>query len=120
MSRDDSVLYTGQTSASFGSRPQPLRSDKRDEKIEKRTKLLPAAEIINEVIASEKRLVTEQLIRLPIDMKTTDEDVKSTLLAVQMNLAFIDRIHNKINNIMREQPSKPRKVTKLPEGADDE
>lgn len=116
MSRDDSGLYSGASSASFGTthEQQTRRAEKSEEKKELRTKLQPAAVVINEVIASEKRLVTEQLIRLPIDMKTTDEHVMSTLLAIQMNLAFIDRFHNKVNNILREPKTKPKKIEELP------
>ena len=102
MSRDDSILYSGASSASFSSSRQKIVEKKR----EVRGALQPAAEVINDIVISEKRLITEQLIRLPIDMKTTDEDVKSTLLAVQMNLAFIERFHNKVNNMLREPRAK--------------
>lgn len=107
MSRDDSLLYTGSSSASFGSSKSKQLEEEREAKTEAkrelRHKLKPAAEVVNETIAGEKRLLTEKLMRLPIDMKTTDKEVKSTLLALQMNLAFIDRFHNKVNNILREK-----------------
>jgi len=102
MGRNDSVLYTGMTSASFGTvRTNPIREAKAEEKLERQQKLTPAAEVVAEVIAREKALVTQELANLPFSVSTSKENVKELLMAYQRNLVFIDRFQTQINNALR-------------------
>jgi uncharacterized protein (DUF4415 family) len=102
MSRDDSILYTGASSASFATtREDPIRKLRSEQKAERQTKLTPAAEVVAEVIASEKALITHELAQLPLNVSTTTEDVKQLLMAYQRNLRFIDNFQTKINNALR-------------------
>lgn len=100
--RNDSSLYSGASSTSFGTaRTNPVRKELHETKEDKRLKLTPAAEVIVSLIQEEKDKVTDQLRNLPMTIDTTEENVKSVLLAYQLNLRFIDSLQTKITNTMR-------------------
>lgn len=107
MSRDDSVLYSGATSASFTTPKAQQIKDKKQEAKEKRQeishKLKPSAEIINAILDTEKILVTQELANLPLNVSTTEDNVKELLMAFQRNLVFIERVRNKINLALKDQ-----------------
>jgi len=108
MSRDDSLLYSGATSASFTTPKAKEVKTKRDEVKEKRREvrhqLKPSAEIINTILEEERLLVVQDLANLPMNVSTTEENVKELLMAFQRNLVFIDRVRSKLNLALKEQP----------------
>lgn len=106
MSRDDSLLYTGATSASFSSPKEQSVKEKqalsKQERLDRRHKLKPSAEIINNILDGERALVIQDIASLPVDLNTSNQNVKEVLLAYQRNLLFIDRVRNKVNIALRE------------------
>lgn len=107
MSRDDSILYSGSTSASFTSPRAKEVKDKQEEAKEQRReaghKLKPSAEIINAILDAEKTLIVQELANLPLNVSTTEENIKELLMALQRHLLFIDRVRNKITIALKEQ-----------------
>ncbi len=105
MSRDDSLLNTGMTSASFATvRTNKVREDAREVKAEKRSKLTPAAELVQEEIQKEidKLLIVDYKVvkaviasgipnGLEIDM-LSNAKAKEALVAVQNRLSSILRV----------------------------
>lgn len=54
MARDDSSLYSGASSASFGqAKVQPIRREKKEQKLEKRVALSPASELVMQELDKE-------------------------------------------------------------------
>lgn len=106
MSRNDGNLYTGITSSSFVTPKTQQVTEKRDEKRERRLenshKLKPAADLINTILDSEKAKVTQELANLPLNVTTTEENVKELLMAYQRNLHFIEHVRTRINNALKE------------------
>jgi hypothetical protein len=104
MTRDDSVLNTGATSASFGStQEQKIRTELRDEKIEKRAKLKPAGEIV--LAELQKDIDEAQNINyLNIEQMLTEEHFKSELMARKKYLEKLIELKNRFNNLLRENP----------------
>jgi len=107
MSRDDSILSTGSSSASFGTvQEQKVRVEKREEKIEKRAALLPSGEVVraelqkdidelsNINFAHVKELVASGIPNaLEIDMLSTDKTI-AKLKSIQARLDNILRSHD--------------------------
>lgn len=118
MSRNDSVLYTGATSASFSSpRAEELKAKrelKQQQRRDSQQRLKPSAEVINAILDQEKVLITKELANLPLNVSTTEENVKELLMTFQRNLQFIDRVKTKVNLALRESKSD------LPEELEDE
>ena len=100
MSRDDSLLYSGVSSASFKT-VRTIREKATEDKLEKQTKLTPAAEVVAEVIQQERTKVTAELANLPLTVNTSKENVKELLMAYQRNLKFIDSFEIKMANALR-------------------
>lgn len=104
MPRDDSILYTGVSSASSRANAEK-RKEMRREKSQERGKLLPVAELINKIIEKEKKDVCD-VRSFVISEATPEESIKADLLARKLNLEFIERFHGKINNLLREPREK--------------
>ena len=100
MSRNDSLLYSGATSAAFTS-VRTRRTEASEKKQEKQNKLTPAAEVVAEIIAQERNRVTSDIANLPVGIDTTEEAVKSVLKAYQLNLRFIEAFEIKMSNALR-------------------
>lgn len=104
MRRDDSVLYTGVTSASSRA-VAAKRAESQQEKQEKRGKLLPVAELINKTIQKELDMVCD-VKGFVLGTEVPEENIKADLLARKMNYEFIVRFHSTINNLLREPKAK--------------
>jgi hypothetical protein len=101
MSRDDSILNTGSSSASFGTtQEQKIRVDKREQKIEKRAGLLPAGEIVRAEIQKEIDEV-RSIDYLNIESMLTDEHFKSEMMARKKFLEKLIALQNRFDNILR-------------------
>lgn len=98
MTRDDSLLYTGATSAS--NREQVIR-EKRDKSIEKRANLLPAGEIVKAELQKEIDAV-RNIEYLDIESMLTDEHFKSELMARKKFLERLIALKNKFDNLLRD------------------
>lgn len=101
MSRNDRSLYSGINSSNFTSVRTNRVIEASEAKQAKQNKLAPEVEIILDMIANEKAEVIKQISRLPIGIETTEEAVKSALMAYQLNLQFIDQFSMKLANVMR-------------------
>lgn len=105
MTRDDSILNTGATSASFAPREQKLRTDKREEQHEKRLKLLPAGELINAEF--EKQINTLLYSPFPDEDKMTDAQFRVERKGRRLAIKSLLMIQNRLAIILRE-PKKAR------------
>lgn len=99
MSRNDGSLYSGINANTV--KTHRVRSDLKEVKENQRAKLSDSEAILVELIANERKQVIEQLGNLPIGIDTTEEGVKSVLLAYQMHLAFLSSFSGRVSNIMR-------------------
>ena len=111
MSRDDSVLYSGVTSASSGRKPT-ARQAQREKKEQDQTRLLPAADVVLELIATELTNVAD-IRSLIIDRKDTEQEVNTELLARKLYLGYLNSLESKIKSIMAVR------VPKEPEAEDE-
>jgi hypothetical protein len=99
MARDDSLLYTGATSASFKSRKEDIHQ----EKIEKKGAITPAAKVVLDFIEQEKVNVCD-IRSLVLDRTTDEEDIKAELLARKLYTAYLSELQNKLKIILRTKP----------------
>lgn len=106
MSRDDSLLYTGMTSASF-QKAQEKKKERQSERTEERAKLQPAAEIVFSELAKDKAMLGEVLLSL-VDPDTPDNQVKEHLNAVRMHRGWIADLEARLKLKLRLQ--KPKKA----------
>lgn len=95
MARDDSSLYTGTTSASFKTRQLERKEDKQ----EKRAKLLPSAEIVFNAIKSEMDGV---MMVTSVDIGKDPQVLMVDLLARQKYVIYLKGLQNKLDIILRE------------------
>ena len=100
MSRDDSALFTGLSSASFRKQEAQRTLELQKRKAVKAV-LKPTEEFITDEIAKQEQRVKETLANLPVTFETKQEDIKSFLLAQQMNLAFIHDFKTALLNRLR-------------------
>ena len=118
MSRDDSILYSGASSASFGqSKEQRIREAKSEEKREKRTKLQPAATVVFEEIEKEKKSVMF-LQNIDIENAKDEKLFMVEMIARKKYVEYLQRLQNKLDNILRE-PKRTLNIKPLL-GEDDE
>jgi hypothetical protein len=97
MSRDDSVLYTGATSASRRSEKVALR---RREKAEKQAVILPNEKIIMGFLDEELKN-TKLLLLQAINPSTPSEDVKSLIVSLNLLEQNIQQVKNRVSGILR-------------------
>jgi len=108
MSRDDSILYGGSSSASFSStQEQKIRKEKREEKEDKRGKLKPVAEIVMKELDTEMQSV---MFIQNIDIANSKDEkmLMIEMMARQKYVEYIKQLKNKLDIILRE-PKKPKK-----------
>lgn len=96
----DGDLITGLHSGSFASN-RPTRAKQSEKKRETRNVLTPSAKAVKEMIDQERTKLTAQLADLPMTFESSEDNVKSVLLAYQMNLNFIKGFESRLNNVMR-------------------
>jgi hypothetical protein len=95
MARDDSILYTGATSATFRNKKQINQ-----EKIQKKAEMIPSAKIVYDLIEKEKQNNAD-INSLIIRADSSVEDVKSVLLAKKMFDTYLSELQNKLKIILR-------------------
>lgn len=101
MSKDDSFLYTGITSASSDKAPTP-REVQREEKESARIKLKPAAEVVLAELAKERERVID-LRSIVLDRTTSEGEINTELLARKLYLNYLNSLEAKVNNILKEK-----------------
>lgn len=105
MSRDDSILSTGASSASFASPKAEQVEEKRKEiqetKKEERQKLTPVIELLTDFVQAEINEV-QNINFLNVEEMLTDEHFKSEMMARKKYVAHLTALKNKMANIMRE------------------
>lgn len=117
MSRDDSLLYSGSSSASFGStKQQQVREIKSEQKKEQRTKLQPAAEVVFAEIEKEKQ-ASMYLPNIDVERAADEKAFMIEAMARKKYTEYLTRLQNKLDNILRE-PKRTLKAKPLKE--DDE
>lgn len=98
---DDSILYTGITSASSDKAPTP-REIQREAKESARIKLKPAAEVVLELLEKERSKLYD-IRRIFIDRKTTDEEVKIERIVRERQALLISALEVQVRNILKEK-----------------
>lgn len=104
-SRDDSILYSGASSASFSSnKEQPVRKEKREEKEAKRGQLKPAADIVFAEIKSEMDSV---MFVKNIDISNAKDEkmFMIEMMARQKYVEYLHQLRTKLDIILREKKS---------------
>jgi len=97
--RDDSLLYSGLTSAS-AQKVKERREAKTDEKTRKRSELLPANEVVFKEIAKEKAMLGQTLLDI-VDESTPDEQVTEKLIAVRIYAKWLGEFETRLKNVLR-------------------
>jgi len=101
MSRDDSILYPGSSSASF-SKESKQRKDIKEEKQDKRGKLKPAAEVVFKEIKAEMDSIMF-LPNIDIQNSPSPEMFMIEARARQKYVEYLKQLQNKLDNILREK-----------------
>ena len=99
MARDDSSLYSGITSS---SRLKAERRAREAEKEAKKTLVKPVEALLYELIDKEEK-ATILTILGTVDVTTDKEQVKETLLALQLYKQSLQGFRAKLNNIIRKE-----------------
>lgn len=107
MSRDDSLLYAGSSSASF-THEDPTRKAIREQKKETRGQLKPAAEVVFKEIKSEMEKVMH-VTNIDIGGAKDEKAFMIEMMARQKYVAYLKQLQNKLDNILRE-PRQPKPV----------
>lgn len=100
--RSDSILNTGMTSASLNKaeRAQEARQQRKKLKEQKRSQLLPSAEIVVAELNKEQESVKLQLLKL-VNPATPKEDVKELIVALNIYDQSISNLKTRLSNILR-------------------
>ena len=97
--RDDAMLYTGMTSASF-ARQKVATEKRKEEKTEKLQQLLPAADVVFAEIKKEKALIAQNVLKC-VAMDTPEENIKSLLLSYRMYDVYLSKFQGSLATILR-------------------
>lgn len=105
MGRDDSLLNTGASSASFGSvKEQQLRTDRREKSVETRAALLPAGEIVKAELQREIDKA-RNIDYLQVDQMLTDENFRAELMARKKYLQCLIALQGRFSTLLRDNKS---------------
>jgi hypothetical protein len=97
MPRNDSILYTGQSSA---TRRAEKIAERQREKAEKRVVLLPTEKLIIEFLDKERDDTITQLLGL-VNPSTPEADVKSAIVSLTLYRQSIANTKNRLLSILR-------------------
>ena len=100
MGRDDSILYTGVTSATHKPTARQLQVEKKEQA---QPVLKPAADIVLELIGKERQGVLD-LRSFVIDRATPEKEVNTELIARKLYLGYLNSLEVKIKGIMTVRP----------------
>lgn len=103
-SRTDSILNTGMTSHTINKaeRMKKARENRNQIKQAKRTKLMPAAEVVITELDKEKQN-TEKMLLEQINVNTPDQSVKDIIVALNLYGESLNKLKSRLSNIMREK-----------------
>lgn len=108
--RDDSLLYSGSSSVSFGvTHEQAKRTEKSEEKKENRGKLKPSADIVFSEIQREMQDVMS-VINIGVEYANDERLFMTEVMARKRYVEYLKRLQNKLNNILREPVTKTKPV----------
>lgn len=96
--RDDSILYTGVTSASL--KIADAKKERREVKDSQKAQLTPSAELILSEIKKERNLIASEIVNI-IHIDMTEEAVKSSVLGLRLADARMLSLQNRLLNILR-------------------
>lgn len=97
--RSLSPTYSGMTSRTATIIAAERKASSR-EKQSQRTTLLPAAELVNNILDEELAKVAEELLNV-VDGNTSQEDVKSIVIGLKSSRARLMSVRNRINLVLR-------------------
>lgn len=103
--RDDSILYTGTSSRSFAQvKEQKQRTQRREQNNEKRIKLSPVGQILQEEFKKEVHL----LIYSPYENEDqmSDEQFRTERRARRIAVEALTKINNRLNTALRTKDPK--------------
>lgn len=106
MARNDSVLYSGARTS-----PVERRKQEAKEKQEKRSRLLPSAELVLEALEKERETTKLDILKM-VTIATDKEMIKETIAALNLYDQSMIKLANKFKNILRD--------AREPEDEDDE
>ena len=102
MSRDDSILYGGSSSASFGTtHAVKQRETIKKDKQERRAKLKPAAEVVFAEIEAEKESVMF-VTNIQVEQATDEKLFMIEVMARKKYVEYLTKLQNKLQTILRE------------------
>lgn len=104
MSRDE-LLYTGATSASYA---KTRREVENTEKLEKQSKILPVAKLIDEEIARHREVISKELGNI-IHIEMSEQDVKATVLGLRLADARMMSLQNSLRAIVKAKPIRKKR-----------
>lgn len=97
MARDDSSLYSGITSS---TRLKAERRAREAEKEAKKTLVKPVEALLFDLLSSEENKTVMEILNT-VDVTSNKEQVKETILALQLYKRSIQNLRAKFNNIIR-------------------
>lgn len=102
MIRDDSILYTGFSSASLSTaKEQKQRKERREKNVEKRSALLPAGEIVKAEIQKEIDMV-KNIDYLNVESMLNDEHFRAEIMARKKFLERLIALKNRFDTLLRD------------------
>ena len=99
--RDDSLLYTGLTSAS-SRRLQDKKKQDKEAKQAKRNELVPKADIVLKELEKERLTIAKELGNL-IHLEMNEQNIKATVLGLRMADQRLVSVITRLNNILRKK-----------------
>lgn len=102
MARDDSILYSGDTSASGNPRVNNRRVETASKNVADKAVLTPVAELVMEEI----RLAKTKANDITTLQDNVDaEDIKAQLLGRKYFIAYLNELQTKLIGVLRSKPS---------------
>ena len=102
---NDSILYSGQTSASFAKSRKVIENEA---KLEKQSKILPVAKIIDAEIKRHREVIAGELGNL-IHIEMSPEDIKATVMGLRLADQRMVLLQNNLRAIVKAKPLKKAK-----------
>lgn len=103
MARNDSLLYGGSSSASFGTtHSENQRKELTEDKKEKRGQLRPVAKVVFDELKSEMNSVM-YVPNIDVENATDEKLFMIEVMARKKYVEYLKRLQNKLDNILRER-----------------
>jgi formate dehydrogenase maturation protein FdhE len=100
--RDDSLLWTGVSSqASKLEKQREARKQRLEDKQNKRTKLVPAVNVVLDELKKEKQRTVLALLET-IEATTPEEVTNAVIASLNLYKGSMDNLASRLKNIMRE------------------